>query len=216
MKLISVDFGQVTWIVDLALPSGNIYYPEIIVAVKNRYKFVTAPSLETLLSQQQKFVFEHGKFGDAVIRKFSIHTDGIIAETQAGTNNAEEFLDDIIKWSCEEFGGTVLEINDTYRIYDSRLVVQMEINLEEKMAFLNFVTDELSSQIKDYGIVPLDYRASGFSLSTDNLKIQGLSTSSFRVDRRIGQRFSNNLYYCSAPLKTADHVRLLEKIENFI
>lgn len=216
MKLISIEFGQVTWIVDLVLPSGNIYFPETIVAIKNRYKFVTAPNIETLLLQQPNVVFEHGKFGDAVIRKFSTHNDGMIAETQAGTNNAEEFLDDLVKWACDEYGGTVLEINDTYRVYDSHLIVQMEINLEEKMAFLNFINDELSSQIKDYGIIPLDYHASGFSLSTDNSKVHGLSTSPFRVDRRTGQRFSNNLYYCSAPLKTADHIHLLEKIENVI
>jgi len=216
MKLISVEFGQVTWIVDLAVPSGNVYLPAAIAAIKDRYKFVNVPSLEVLLAQNPNIVFEHGKFVDSVIRKFSSHNDGMVAETSAGTNNAEEFLDDFVKWSCKEFGATVLEINDAYRFYDSHLIVQMEIDLEEKMAFIKFITDELSSEIKNYGIIPLDYHASGFSLSTDNTEVRGLSTTSFRIDRRIGQRFSNNLYYCTAPLKTADHIRLLGKIENLI
>ena len=216
MKLISVEFGQVTWIFDLVVQGGNVYAPEALTAIKDRYKFVTVPSLETVLSQQSNFVFEHGKFVDSVIRKFSTHNDGMVAETSAGTNNAEEFLDDFVKWSCEKFGATVLEINDAYRVYDSHLIVQMEIDLEEKMAFIKFINDELSSEIKNYGIIPLDYHASGFSLSTDSAEVRGLSTSSFRIDRRIGQRFSNNLYYCTAPLKTADHIRLLGKIENLI
>ena len=216
MKVITIEFGQVTWIVDLAIPSGKLYFPEAVTAIQTRYKFVNAPSMDMILSQRPNIIFEHGKFGDAIIRKFSTHTDGMVVETSAGTKHAEEFLDDFVKWASEELSATVLNINDIYRIYDSHLVVQMNINLDEKMEFVKFISNELSSYIKDYEVVPLDYHVSGFSLSTDLSTTHGPSTSPFRIDRRDGQRLSNNLYYCTAPLKTADHIRVLEKIDNLI
>ena len=216
MRVLSIEFGQVTWIVDLSLPSGTLYFPEAIKKINERYGFVQFPNLNDLLGPQTKVEFGHGKFDDLVIRKFSIHTDGLIAESQAGTTAAAKFLDDILKWVHDEFGAVPLDINESYRVYDSHLIVQMDLKIGERVEFLQFITSELDTKLNAYGLEVPNYEFDGFSLSADNARTAGLSTSQFRLDRRVGQPFKNNTYYATAPLRIEDHVKLLERIEKSI
>jgi len=212
MKLISIEFGQVTWIVDVSMSPGQLYLPEALQKIQARYGFVRAPNLDELLSQQPNVVFEHGKFGDHVIQKLSIHTDGFLANSQAGTDTTERFLDDLVSWSKEEFGAVELDINDSFKVYDSHLVVQLEVDLASQLKFANFVSSQIEKQRESYGLTPSEYVASGFILSADGTPTN-LAPAPFTIERRRGQPFKNNLYITNAPLRTGDHIKLLEDIE---
>lgn len=216
MKLISTEFAQVTWIVNLSVTQGGLYVPEAIAMLNSRYRFVKSPAVEDLLNQRPNAVFEHGKFGDSVIRKFSLHSDGMISESQAGTEAAEQFLEDFVSWSKDAFGVVELDINESYKMYDSNLVAQMQIDLPEKMGFLRFICDNIETTLKQYREGIPEYQAAGFSLSSDSAGIAGVAPAPFQIERRVGQPFSNNLYFSSAPLRTRDHAKLLEMIESAI
>ena len=90
MKLINIDFGQVTWLVDLSIPPGSVYLPEALEKIRERYKFVRCPEAADIINPDANIVFEHGKYDSSVIRKFSMHNDGLIAESQAGTEQTEK------------------------------------------------------------------------------------------------------------------------------
>ena len=212
MKVTSIEFGQVTWIVDVSMSPGRMYFPEALQKIQERYGFVKAPNINELLSPQPNTVFEHGKFGDHVIQKFSIHTDGFLANSQAGTDATEQFLDDLLNWSKEEFGAVELDINDSYRVYDSHLMAQLDINFMRQMKFTNFISSQIEKKRESYGLTPFEYVASGFVLSSDNFT-SNLAPTSFTIERRAGQPFKNNLYLSKAPLRTNDHIKLLENIE---
>lgn len=212
MKVISIEFGQVTWIVDISMSPGRMYFPEALQKINTRYSFVRSPNLNEILSQEPNVVFEHGKFGDHVIKKFSVHTDGFLVNSQAGTDVTDRFLDDLMDWLKEEYEATELDINNSYRVYDSHLVVQLDVDLAPRMEFINFVSSQIEKQRESYGLTPLEYVASGFMLSADGTA-SNLAPASFTIERRAKQPFKNNLYYSTAPLRTNDHIKLLEDIE---
>jgi hypothetical protein len=165
-----------------------------------------------VLSPHPSFVFEHGKFGDHVIQKFSIHTDGFVTNSQAGTEVSEEFLNDLMDWSKKEFGFKEFNINDSFKDYDSHLIVQLDVNFAQHMEFTNFVSSQIEKQREDYKLTPSEYTASGFILSTDSTESRS-TPASFTIERKKGQPFKNNLYLSTAPLRTGDHIKLLEDIE---
>ena len=214
MKLLSIEFGQVTWIVDLKMPSGTLYLPDTLMKINERYGFIKGSGIDELLSQQASPTFEHGKFDGTVIRKFSVHTDGLVAESQAGTDAAEHFLDDVVNWSKEVFYAEILEISEPYRIYDSHLVVQMSTGVNPIIETLGNITSEIEKRLSTYGLDGGGYEFSGFSLSRENVPGRGLATSAFQIERRIGKPFRNNIYFSTAPLRLGDHIGLLESIEN--
>ena len=216
MKVASIDFGQVTWIVDLNLPTGRLYLPEALRKLVERYEFVHHPSIDQMLMDNFIPVFQHGRFGDSVIRKFSMHNDGLIAESAAGTECADDFLDDLIKWMKTEYGMAILNINDDFRIYDSNLLVQLNIDIQSKISSLEFISNIINNNLKSYGINNENYLPSGFYLSTDAGESGKRPSARFVLERRIGKPFKSNLYVSSAPLKTRDHEQLLEQMECFL
>lgn len=216
MKLISAELGQVTWIVDLSIARGDLYIPEALANLNARYSFVKSPDVMHLLNAGASVTFEHGKFNNFVIRKFSLHSDGMIAESQAGTEVAENFLEDFLSWSKDEFGVTKLDINESYKVYDSHLVAQMKIDLPENMMFVRTIASHIQTILKGYEIKVPDYQVSGFSLCPDSEGITGLAPSPFHIERRTKQPFSKNLFFSTAPLQTNDHAELLEIIEKTI
>jgi len=216
MKVTSTEFGQVTWIVDFTLPSGMPYMPEAIAKVVQRYEFVRYPTVDDILSKQPSVAFEHGKFDGALIRKFSVHTDGFLAESPAGTEPTEAFLDDFMNLLKEEYGAAVLDIKSPYRTYDSHLVSQMDIDLSSKMEFVSTIAAQIDNFLGQYTKTSQNFRPSGFYMAADNFENSGPHLSAFRIERRVGASFRDNVYFSTAPLKTAHHRKLLQEIEEAI
>lgn len=216
MKVLSIEFGQVSWIFDVSLPNGGLYLPESVPKLLEKYGFVKFPTTDELLAESTNAAFEHGTYSKILIRKFAIYNDGLVAESKAGNEAARDFLDDFMDWAKVEFGATVSGVDEPYRIYDSRMIVQMDMDLQAQMKFTSPILEQLQEHMVDYGLPKEDYDIYGFSLQTDQTSITNKYTSPFRVERRIGKAFDKNVYFCAAPLKTNDHESLLRKLERFI
>ncbi|HIF09601.1 MAG TPA: hypothetical protein EYQ81_06975 [Sneathiellales bacterium] len=216
MKVLSIEFGQATWLVDIALPRGSLYLPEVIPDLTDRYGFVAFPKITEILEPAPSIVFQHGKFENSVIRKFSVFNDGFTAESQAGNDHAVLFLENFMHWAENQLEVSILEISEPKIYYDSQMVIQLDVDLSSKLEFISFVSDSIGKYASDYGLSYQGYEASGISLSPDQSDVKGYQYSPFRIERRVGQPFRKNIYYSTAPLKTSDHKELLEQIERTI
>ena len=57
-------------------------------------------------------------------------------------------------------------------------------------------------------------KSSGFILDFDIAQISGKRKPfRFIVDRRVGLKFSENIFYSQAPFKTKDHLKVLASLE---
>jgi hypothetical protein len=63
------------------------------------------------------------------------------------------------------------------------------------------------------GVIGSGIEPFGIAFSADYSLIPGMKPAPFRLERRAGLGFDTNLYVSQAPLRTADHIKLLEQLE---
>jgi hypothetical protein len=103
------------------------------------------------------------------------------------------------------------------RRFVSQLVVEFSKPLDGLVkkfnSLISLVSDQVSS-VYDENIVL------GFSrldIGFDKIGYKSsLTVPGFIIERRQGVAFSKERYYCSAPIRTSQHVEILEKIENIL
>ena len=75
-----------------------------------------------------------------------------------------------------------------------------------------FVTDALLR----YGSEYPDTDVNSISVRCDTSGLTGLKPTAFTVERREGAPFRSNIYYSTSPLKTADHLNVLTRMEQLL
>lgn len=215
MKLTSIDFGQVARISSFFLPKGPLFLPDAVASMQERYRFVEVPQSLSDVNAENGVEFRHGQFKGQVIDKFRIFRDGLLADGKINTEIIDEFIDDVILWLNDEFELEKLDMIPEHKIYDSHVVVQMDISLDNEIKKLQSMTKLISNKVRSYvpDIENPPYILSGFVLRSDNAQQMSFQTSTFSLERRAGQPFMRNLYYSTAPLLTNDHIEILEALE---
>jgi hypothetical protein len=61
-----------------------------------------------------------------------------------------------------------------------------------------------------------DYEADSLTLAPDDAKLSGMKPSSFKIERRAGIEHQLTQYFSLAPLRTDDHLALIERWESSI
>jgi hypothetical protein len=212
MELAFIDTSRVIHLTAVHRPEGQIYQPELMRGVVNRYSFVKYPSLEELLRREIKF--EIGKFSDAQIQEFSIYGDGLIASSASDTDIIEAFVTDILEWIKEQFGITPAINAKPETYFESTLIVKAETDL---VAAMTPKADALSVIGRACRLAPSPdspYVPSGFIFDTDAQEFKGgRKPKYFAVERRLGAPYGENVFYCTAPLRTKDHLAVLRSLE---
>jgi hypothetical protein len=72
---------------------------------------------------------------------------------------------------------------------------------------------QITSLLGSYNVPVRDYDVSHLALHLDTLGSVGLQPGGFDIMRRAGVPWTENLWFSQAPLKTLDHVRLLEELD---
>ena len=71
----------------------------------------------------------------------------------------------------------------------------------------------LQKKQEGYGLRPFKFDFGGLSLATDPTLYAGRKPVAFTLARRVNAPYSEKFFYSSAPLKTDDHVALLQQLE---
>lgn len=218
MKLISRELSQVSQFTNFTVPSGSIYLPEAINGLRERYNFIKTPDSLEALDLSKGITFSHGKFREAVIDTFNIYSTGLLVQTKSTVENAELFIEDIIAWAEKQFDAQLLEIEteSINKTLDSHVVVQMDIDLPNAFGLLMEIGNSINRSLSNYGIAVGNYVPAGVTFHSDTYEVLGLKPSTFTIERRAGTPFSSNLYFSTAPLRSEDHLKLLEKLEQLI
>jgi hypothetical protein len=82
MKLLGIDSSRIIYLMQTLRPLGQVYIPDAIAKVKERYSFVKSPNPEQVLPLS----FAIGKFREAQIVEFSIYNDGLIVSSASDTD----------------------------------------------------------------------------------------------------------------------------------
>ena len=228
MKINSNLLGKVVVFVNIdeVVPERNIYVPSALSALSERYTFAFSPTLsDSIESTREKgFKFEQGKFisseGDErTIQEFTIWPDGFVVGAFT-TDDAEAFLDDLLTWGKQTFGLRVGLDALPLRAYLSQIVVEFDHSLVQTLSILQPICNAFDKVLQEtYGsafpttepvVVKLDY---DHAVAPAAFKI----LSPFGIERRENHRFTDdNVFFCQAPLRTDDHIKLLEAFESLL
>ncbi len=226
MKLVSIVLGQAVRLFRVSNPIGGTYLPDVVTAFRERYGFLEVPTKVAEYDASKGVTFGHGKFKvrsrkspqgrvseEIVIDSFQVFNDGLVVNTKAFVEDAELFLDDVIVWVTQTFGYNILDDPPVQRTYISQIEVAFPGSLLPLFDKIGILNKRITTALTSYGKVPPSYEVSGFILHCDTTKVLPPIPTGFTFERRAQHPYTSNLYFSSAPLKTSDHLKVLEELE---
>jgi hypothetical protein len=202
------------------LPRTGSLPREQIELVRTRYAFQQFPQLLVGMPLPPTFVFTHGKFQDErdsfAIFQLSMKADGdiVLATT---TEQAERVLDDLVQLLDTHLGFRLSTAQKT-KSFVSNVVVEFDKGLENDISALSRIADAINRL--RIGMPALNIKRLAFGLSSGGGEptdpLLAVEQADFLIERRADMPYEANRYFCSAPLSTTDHIRLLEGLEAVI
>lgn len=194
--------------------------PEVLQALQAQYGFVVMPEISDVFPKEpnpdKPIVFSRGRFARngqvKLIDHLQIYELAAVAITSTSTEDSDFFLDDAAEWAMKTFDVTITEITST-RMYVSQLEVEFEKPLPDLLPVLRQTAEMINDLRLTYSASPLKYSLTGLTISYDPYEAKAPAPTNFMIDRRVGFPHDKNLFFCQAPLKTEDHIRLLEEFE---
>jgi|GEM_PF-1947357 len=219
MKIISQDSCRVTILFPLeeVIPLDGMNGPTAIAKIQQRYEFLKTPDPAMTREEATKAGYKFGtgqfplKGKKSVIVEFAIYADGIVADAR-NSEIAETFLDDIIHFMQSEFEFRQFT-TEPKRYFWNQIVVEFEKPIER--LFPSF--EKISGIISRYLNSDMSMSLARFDLQAEKgLQADAGPSPKFILERRVGIPYKNERYYSSAPIKTDEHITLLEEIERLI
>ena len=212
MKLLAIEMSRVVSLFRIARRSGQLYEPHAAALLAGRYSFSNAPkSFEDL--RENKILFQHGLFEGNAIDTLEIYNDGIVVTSKSDSGFIDEFLDDLRSWVDTDLEISVIKTHTVNRIYESNLTVETDRNILKTFGVHDSIARLIETALLDSSGLEIQYENVGVSLSADQAQNPSLNPALFRFERRSGVEFSLNQFYTTAPLKTNQHLEILEELE---
>ena len=212
MKLLAIEASRVTSLFRTTRQSGQPYLPHIIAQVAERYRFASAPrSIDELGGSKAEF--RHGLFEDNAIETLDVYTDGLVVTSRSDTDFIDEFIVDLVAWLENDHGYSVVETHTVSRMYESTLLVETDSDVFRPFEPYAEILRMIEKALQDASGLEIAYENFGLMLSADQTRNPALKSPPFRFERKEGIDFSRHQFFAVAPLKTKQHLEVLERLE---
>jgi len=195
---------------------------DVIRKIKERYQFLKAPEryeemFPNPLLPEQPITFQGGKFTigkrDVGIATLQFLPGMFFVDTQTSTDDADAILEDYISTANKENPDSLTPTGPSY--YLSQIEVNME-KVPDLPSPYQDATQIIDRFLADYGSTVPKYAFWGMNLNLDPHGLGVMAPAFFALERRVGFPFSAKVFFSQAPLRTKDHLVVLEKIDSII
>jgi hypothetical protein len=203
-------------------PMEGVHLPDVINDIAVLYKFTSWPDLQRVSPkeiEQEGIQFRMGKFvlatgQEALIKDFTVHDWGLVVSAH-NTGVAEEFIGDVIRVLAEGYNFRADPIARAKTLALSELLVEFADVFDKALRNFEVISHSLEKEFLNHYDVEKKFKVNGLGLDFQRLFVPPpiSNLSQFVVERRINTSFDENKYYCKAPFRTGDHIRLLDEIE---
>jgi hypothetical protein len=220
MELLAVRQARlIAWLsVEELNPKGRPIAHDFYNAFTERYKFLKRPMTadEILDPENRGIVFELGKLDDIGITKVTLFDWGIAIDTNASTDASDQVLQDMLRWGAETFELSNRPNLITKKAYLSELVFSSDIlALSAINETVQAIGGHITELVKAYAGNSSPFEITGISLAFDPSLSKQLYTP-FQLHRLADTAFSEKKYYTGAPLRTSDHVEVINVFEELL
>lgn len=228
MKLVHVKQARSVWLFDIQdlNPGGKKVVEDIVDWIKDSYHFAVSPDLGKVLAPAEGqqgnlpiagLVFQRGSFQArpdlfVEIGNLTLYNDGIVVDTVSSTHESDQFAGDLLTSVAREFSLAYEPEMIRKRLYLSALIMRSENSLGAIHPGLAAFAARLSEALgngpsSQFQLADLRF----WSEPNDN----GVHKV-FSLMPQAGKALSEHRYLSEAPLKTADHLRLLDELEQIL
>jgi hypothetical protein len=199
------------------MPVRGLVHRDLAELVRTRYQFQVFPTLNPGITPPPVMLFSGGKFSrnseSFAIHQLAMKEDGdiVLATT---TEQADQVVEDLVRLLDDNFGYR-LSTADKKISHLNNMVVEFDKGIEEYINILAKLANAINeSRIgkPSFNIKRLTFGQGAILGEASDLLLL-VETADFVIERRSGTGYEANRYFCSAPLPTAEHLRLLERIE---
>jgi hypothetical protein len=189
---------------------------DFVKGMVERYGFEKFPKTSEEYQQPSTgAVFSLGKVGNIVIENYTVYPRGVVIDTRSSTDDSERVLKDVTEWLCGLSGIDPSADRISRRFYLSQVNFRSQKSLDALNPNLRLLADRLTEIVSGYAKQRLDFQTTGISFQFD--VTQGVAYSlPMKIERLEGAQFSENKYFSAAPLKTDQHIHLLEEFETIL
>jgi hypothetical protein len=199
-------------------PLSGIMARHLVEYLKATYNFSVWPDvpLGTPLNALPNYQFQSGflsQDGEILPIKQLIVTQNMLMVICQTTDQADiaykniiENFDSILNY---RFGESKVE-----KFYQSTIIVDFEQSIDSHLGIYKSILDIVASAMNktDEPIIKRLYMGYG-DFGDPNIANNITENLDFVIERRAGEAFSKNRYFCSAPLTTTNHIDVMAKIE---
>ncbi len=222
MKLVAIETGRAGIIVPIGevLPLTGLYLPDLCASIAEKYSFASSPGLTPLNELQNKGAeFQLGKLqlGDEEhnIQKFIVVAEGFVASAWS-TEVARKLPEDFLAWASDNHGFRIDPSTFNRYFFLSQVIVEFEAPVANIVRNFEALSGSVRKTFQSTYGVDNQFQFSSLSIDYDRTVVSDSKLnqlSQFTLERQIDKPFSSNRFFCQAPLRTDDHIRLLEELE---
>lgn len=221
MKIIAYENCRVTMLFPLEeiVPLGGANDSDIIAKVQARYHFGRGPELKSEEIAKNGYKFEGGHFNHAEmtvrIVDLALYRDGVVVNG-IETEVVEAFLDDVVEFMRREFGFRDF-ITKPRKYFQSQIIVEFAQSPAKLIRSFDKITAAISDPLKRIYDLEVPVGFARLDFETDKTTTQASAAiQRFIIERRAGISFDRERYFSAAPMRTRDHLAVLEQIEGLI
>jgi hypothetical protein len=223
MRLIAFETGRTSLLFPLEEinPLVPVDSRQLVEGIAGRYSFrgFPPPSMPREELAKNGAKFENGLLtldGKLInIIDFTAFNDGIVVNSNT-TEGASAFVDDLLVFLRDQFGFRDF-ISRPQRTFISQVVVEFDRPLSGLLPTFGRIAELIAHQTQQtYGLTArMDFTRLDFELDKVTTHLRYIIPR-FIIERRPGVPFSQERYFCSAPMHTRSHLGLLEEIERMV
>jgi hypothetical protein len=222
MRLLSVARARAIWVMrfeDMNIQGRNLL--PLFFATKERYGFLEHTKIEDIPHLGEKNMglsFLRGTFLNSaqipIAVDATVYSDSIFGESHSSTDDADAFLDDLLRWATREFGLSYHDDLVRRRIYLSELWVRTDKALNTINPALSAFVARYSAMVSKYTSHPISFETTGITFGHNRIIANPFGP--FRFERAETGSFAENRYYSAANLTTSEHLEILNDLEKLL
>ena len=197
--------------------SKSFGFRELTDGLRDRYKFLQVPTRIEEFDLHRGVEFFGGIFNEGnLIEKLRIHNNGIYCEARQPTEVIQEFIDDVFEW-VSQVSGITFEYPAPPNVFVlSSLEVESDVCHVSARSALSVIGEKITTLLESYGHEVPKFEPTCLAFHCDETEVTGIRPTRFTFERREGRQFDEKLFFSTAPLKTTDHLDLLNELEGLL